>query len=484
MYERRKIHTPHRMKTRWAKTMNAGLWAILFTLLYSMLIHHPIAYADDQGYTAIVVVETTLNVRAEPGLTAEIIGSLQGGEKIDVMGEMDGWAEISYEERQAWIASDYIVMESEAGMEDKKDAAQTDLPSAPVPSSNADHRVIDVDFPVDELINSVYEMNNQLESSGTVAIGPSGSTAGRTEGDQGPEDKAPSSAHDEEVDSTEATDTMESSTPENAATETGKSEEITLGFVTADALRLRAEPNLNADIQTLLLYGTALHITDKTDDGWLQVVTPEDRTGWVSAEFVSITSIMSGANASGKDLNLQGKRIVIDPGHGGKDSGTIGVKHKTYEKILTLSTSLIVAAMLQEAGAEVILTRSHDVYLELSERVNISNQQKADLFISIHYDYGTKNSSGIISFYYSEARDRRLADTVQRQLTASTGMQDSGVRKGNFYVIRENNRPSLLLELGYVSNPDEEELVRTTDYQQKVAKGIVKGLSDYFALGR
>lgn len=420
----------------------------------------------EKEYSAVVIVDTTLNVRDAPNIDGDIIGSLLGGVEIAVHSEQAGWAEIRFEDRQAWVSATYL----------QKDGT----PTAISPDSSAENSPSPpMNVPVDELISKSYELNGQApQPEETVAPPPSNEVKPVNPSGSG-EDKGAVSKPGSglEIVNTGGSSSNSNSTPTNL----GGAATMEIGYVIADALRLREEPNLNGEIMTLLPYNTSVEIKGKTNDGWLEVVAPDGKKGWVSAEYIERSEISNTGASKPKDQSLKGKRILIDPGHGGKDSGTIGIKHQTYEKHLTLSTSLLIATMLRNAGAEVILTRANDSYVELSDRVATSEKENPDVYISVHYDYGTKNSSGVISFYYSESRDRLLANTVQKNLVESTGMRDSGVRKGNFYVLRENTRPSILLELGYVSNPEEEELVRTREYQEKVALGIVKGLQEYFA---
>src|SRR5690606_3171526 len=114
---------------------------------------------------------------------------------------------------------------------------------------------------------------------------------------------------------------------------------------------------------------------------------------------------------------LSGRIVAIDPGHGGNDPGMIGVKHKTYEKDLNLTTSNYLAQELERLGAKVVMTRTKDEQKpELSERVRIAEDAGADAFVSVHYNSSPKKSSGTLTFYYSERDDRELARAIDRRL--------------------------------------------------------------------
>lgn len=244
--------------------------------------------------------------------------------------------------------------------------------------------------------------------------------------------------------------------------EAAKETRITLN----DNSNIRTGPGTNYSVIALEKAGTSLlKLGEK--NGWVQVKTTKGKTGWVAGWLVA-------SPGSG----LKGKVIVIDPGHGGYDNGASGRVHK--EKTLNLQSAQELKTLLQNAGAKVIMTRSSDLYLSLSQRVDISHKVKADAFISIHYNSFSSSSSGLVSFYYNSSKDRALAKSLHEGLVSQTGMRNLGVKYGNYHVLRTNKQPSALLELGFLSNPNEEKHIATRDYQKKAARGIYEGLKKYF----
>ncbi|MCM3391486.1 MULTISPECIES: N-acetylmuramoyl-L-alanine amidase [Cytobacillus] len=230
---------------------------------------------------------------------------------------------------------------------------------------------------------------------------------------------------------------------------------------------IRKGPGTNFGVIALEKAGTSLVKTGESK-GWIKVKTSKGKEGWIAGWLV--TSPNSG---------LKGKVIAIDAGHGGFDNGTSGKIHK--EKTLNLKTAQELKTLLQKSGAKVVMTRSNDQqYLSLNQRVNISHVQKADAFISIHYNAYSSTSSGIMTFYYNNSKDGRLAQSIHNGLLVQTGMRNLGVKYGNYHVLRTNKQPSVLLELGFLSNPNEEKHVATADYQRKAAMGIYDGLNQYF----
>lgn len=186
---------------------------------------------------------------------------------------------------------------------------------------------------------------------------------------------------------------------------------------------------------------------------------------------------------------LAGVTIVVDPGHGGKDTGAIGATG-SYEKNNTLPTALFLTDLLRQAGAKVILTRSSDSapsgsnYTELKDlqtRVEIANQNKADFYVSIHNDSFSNPEAGGITTYISDdnpqtVKAKSLATAVQQEVIKQVGLQDRKVKSANFYVVKNTTMPAILVELGFISNPYEEKLLATSDFQKKAALGIYRGI--------
>lgn len=183
-------------------------------------------------------------------------------------------------------------------------------------------------------------------------------------------------------------------------------------------------------------------------------------------------------------FGLLGKNVIIDAGHGGKDAGTVGPTG-LKEKDVNLATALLLKEELERYGAVVTLTRSTDVFLELFERTDIANASNADAFISIHGDSFSATSNGTTTYYNSTVnfngpRSKTLGNAVQKNMVSSLGTYNRGVKEQSFYVNRMNEIPSILVELAFLSNPKEEALLKTTEFRQKAAIGITKGLEEYF----
>ncbi len=179
---------------------------------------------------------------------------------------------------------------------------------------------------------------------------------------------------------------------------------------------------------------------------------------------------------------VYGKTLVIDPGHGGTDPGTIGPTG-LHEKAVVLDISKCVAALLQEVGARVILTRTEDVTMFLPDRVAVATEVRADAFVSVHANAGMSDApTGTETLYCSTVpMSRKLAEHVQESLVRQIRLPDRGVReRPDLYVIREARMPSCLVEVLFMSNLSEELLLMDEGFRAKAATGIADGIKAYF----
>ena len=187
--------------------------------------------------------------------------------------------------------------------------------------------------------------------------------------------------------------------------------------------------------------------------------------------------------------DLSGRIIVLDAGHGGSDNGAVGPSGLT-EKEVTLAVALKTEKLLADKGAEVIMTRRYDVDVaspnasntaELGARVNKA-PGNAEIFISIHCNaFSNPNSNGMETFYYSgSAESYRLAAMLNEELLNYGGLNNRGVKSANFYVIKHSRCPSSLIELAFITNYEEERLLASDEYQERLAQAIVAAIDRFF----
>ena len=236
------------------------------------------------------------------------------------------------------------------------------------------------------------------------------------------------------------------------------------------------------------------------------------------------TKNRDGSYSLARQLGLGARRIALDAGHGGHDPGAIG-RGGTQEKDITLAIVLKLEKLLRtELGADVVMTRDTDVFIPLEERTAIANSSGADLFLSVHIN-SARNSAGrgLETYYLSFAKNaaaeelaarenaisqatmkdlnnlvkaittnskidesRDFAGLIQRNnvegLSPSfSGVLDRGVHTAPFYVLIGANMPSILTEVGFISNPEEERWLKSEEYQQKLAESLLEGVRTYLA---
>lgn len=171
------------------------------------------------------------------------------------------------------------------------------------------------------------------------------------------------------------------------------------------------------------------------------------------------------------------KKVFIDPGHGGNDSGAVGV-NGLLEKNINLEVSKKVASLLKKQGLEVKLSRENDTTLSLKQRTSSANEWKADCFVSIHCNAYNGSAKGIEAFSYNTSTND-LASAVHSQVLATKAYTvNRGLKTASFYVLRNSNMRATLIELAFIDNQEDAKIL--TSKQDELALGIAKGICKYF----
>lgn len=260
--------------------------------------------------------------------------------------------------------------------------------------------------------------------------------------------------------------------------------------ITADGVNIRSGPGEEYPVIGSASSGKTYELIH-TEGNWHKVSLKGGKTGWVASKLTNKSAVNNSGNSEKPKINaktlspkkqsgsLSDRHIVLDPGHGGRDPGAIGLGG-IYEKSLTPPIANRVADRLRNAGANVTITREGDYYVSLEQRAAISNSHNTDAFISLHFNaYPILSAQGISTFYYSRP-GQQLAKSVQASLYSNVTLYNCGVKREDYHVLRNTAAPAILIELGFITNPHDLNIIQTVDYEQQVAEAITSGLIDYF----
>jgi len=171
-------------------------------------------------------------------------------------------------------------------------------------------------------------------------------------------------------------------------------------------------------------------------------------------------------------------RVIIDPGHGGKDKGAH--RGSVYEKDLALKVAFLVEKMLKEKGMPVTMTRRNDQFISLRGRADIANRYNNAIFISIHFNAHTGTSlNGVETYYHSDLGQKLAAHVHLRMLSQLQPRNGNTRQRKDLGVLKATRCPAILVECGYISNPAERKKCITSDYHKKCAQAIVDGIWAY-----
>ena len=172
-------------------------------------------------------------------------------------------------------------------------------------------------------------------------------------------------------------------------------------------------------------------------------------------------------------------RIIIDPGHGGKDPGTIGIGG-IQEKDIILPISLDVAEILRKQDIEVILTRDSDNFISLQGRTDMANDVDADLFVSIHanaINLSRPDVNGLETYFYKSGR--RLAEVIHWSILNGVKIDNRNIRRARFYVLRHSTMPAVLVEVGFLTGAVDSSNLKDSNYRRQMAEAIARGIVEY-----
>ena len=231
---------------------------------------------------------------------------------------------------------------------------------------------------------------------------------------------------------------------------------------------------VSVPIQQNSLINTYLGADGKTIK--LQVKAPKAATTVATTKPATTTAVTTHAVTTKVPKGT--RKVVIDAGHGGSDYGAI--RNGINEKDITLDVAKRVEALLKKEGYAVKMTRTSDVYVSLQGRCDISNAYDPDIFVSIHVNSSVRPEITGIETHYYHQESMSLAQTLHSSLASNINSKNRGLFKSKFYVINHTTAPSILMEIGFISNDGERAQLVSEKRKQDTAKAIAEGVKNYF----
>lgn len=412
--------------------------------------------------TTAVSKVNALNIRTEPSLSSAVIGQLNAGEAFEITGRNGEWASIYKNGKDGWIHTDYISEvsqddEGQPGMEVQTEDVKVDQFTVSVDALNV-RKGPDLTSKKVGMVLKGESFHVEEIDGNWIRISLGKKTNGWVYSFHG---------------------TLGSSTTKDSEASTDNKKVTVL----TNGTNIRSSATTSSEIVSRVNAGEKLTVIG--DEGeWYNVSLPSGESAFIAKWVVSTGDVAQATTSEQKKMprtagTLKGLTIVVDAGHGGNDRGTTGTKG-TDEKVLTLMTAELLTAKLKAAGANVVMTRDSDTYISLRKRVAISQQADADAFISLHYDANPDSSITGFTTYYTHGNQKSLATSVNDGLASTISLRDRGAQPANFLVLRENRKNSILIELGFLSNPSEERILTTEMFREQATHGIYQGLLEYF----
>lgn len=196
------------------------------------------------------------------------------------------------------------------------------------------------------------------------------------------------------------------------------------------------------------------------------------------------TETSQNEETEASEVEDKGVLVVLDAGHGGTDAGTFF--DDVTEKEINIGVVFYMQELLEDNGVEVLLTRSTDDFISLSERTNIANYMQGDIFVSIHCNYYEDDSSvtGLETYYYpGTVESKVLAETLIDTLKANGNIKGRNAKAEELYVLNHTDMTAVLVELGYLSNITEVKNLTNDEYQKQLAEELVEGILEYIEVG-
>ncbi len=427
--------------------------------------------SPDAGGSSIkyaVITANNVNVRSGPGTGYQVVGSVNSGERYQLLAVSDQWYKLKLPNGEAWAAGWLTKVE------------QVQAPEPPVNQTPSD----DTGQQTDEQPAWLPPLDLNQDDPATA-----------------------DDAQDQKD------DTYDKDSPHLTDLDIDKEDDKTVVTVESNAkINYNTFMLTNPDRLVVNFEGFDLGEIPETTKKINSSTVKSLRTGQYSTEpkIARIVLDLNGpanyrtkVSNNGKVLTVEAseikygeyiedKVIFIDAGHGGDDPGAPGNSRTIWEETVNLDISQKLSAILKQQGAKVIMSRTGDQTVDLLARPELANRANADIFVSIHCNSNINTSiGGTTTYYYApttrkdlfeqQADRMRLAQCIQNEMVKELKLENRGIRQDNFAVLRETSMPSVLVETAFISNPREEALLKDDRFRQRIAEAVARGINAYFA---
>lgn len=425
-----------------------------------------------------------LNLRDLPSATGKTLGTIPEGTIVELTDQQDNWYHTNYQSKSGWVSSGYVTVAPQKGhvvasgglvLRDTPDSTGKMMTTIP---EGTEVDLIDLS---NHWYKTSYQSKSGWISAKYVTVDSTNSSSSSSAAAQPTSSDIPNTN-----DSTTTIDLSVNGTVYilgGSGVISSKAEDIIEGKAASSYKdNLKDFPPLPAELEK----------SNPPSRGGAGVTPPTPNPPPVATDYDPAKEILVDPFQGIPAKALSGKTIMVDPGHGGKDTGAIGPSH-TYEKNNTLAIALELRGILKQAGAKVILTRENDVspapnYSEaadLQARVDLANKDKVDLFVSIHNNSVTNHEVQGTSTYFSQGNPHsneslQLANSIQFAVIDTIKTKDRGIKEAGFYVLDQTTMPAVLLETAFISNPYEEARLQNPTFRKNVAAAVFRGIYHYF----
>ena len=395
---------------------------------------------NKEGQVTGVASNDTLNMRSEANSTSSILAKLPNGTKVQVIGQdtKTSWYKINYNGKTGYVSNKYIKIVGDWN------SSSSSITGTRKTTDNLNFRTgPGTNYSIIATIPNGTIVDYYSESNGWAKV--------RYNGKDG-------------YVSTSYLTTNTSSTTN------------TIKKITTANVNMRTGASTSHSIIKTVASNTVVEVISSSGS-WDKVKVGGD-TGYINNSYLKNydgTSNSGSSNLPSSKPLYSKVKVVVDAGHGGTDPGAVA--NGRQEKDIVLSISKKVNSKLKSLGFQTIMTRTTDTYVTLSNRYSIANNNKADLFVSVHANSGASSASGIETLYKNY---KTLADNIQTGMINETGAKSRGLKyRTDLAVLNGTKMPSALVEVGFISNASESSKIGSNSYQEKLATGIVKGITKY-----